>query len=57
LNKQAINYYLQQQYLSRIGRNGEYEFDQEHGSIWGKIFLFFRAGRFKELCSLLQNIP
>lgn len=55
LNKQAINYYLQQKYLNQIERNGQYEFHQDHGSIWGKAFLYFRAGRINEVIDLLQN--
>lgn len=47
LNKNALTYFLQQRYLSKMEGNGLYQFHPEHGSIWGKIFLYFRAGKIK----------
>ena len=56
LNRHALTFYLQQKYLNKFEGNGEYQFHAEHGSIWGKIFLYFRAGKLKEATDLLQKI-
>jgi hypothetical protein len=56
LNKSALTYFLQQRYLNKMEGNGLYQFHPEHGSIWGKIFLFFRAGKIKDVLEFLDKI-
>ena len=56
LNKNALTYFLQQRYLNKLESNGLYQFHPEHGSIWGKIFLYFRAGKIKEVLDFLDKI-
>jgi pentatricopeptide repeat protein len=56
LGKQAVTYYLQQKYLNKLTKAGEFLFDPEHGSLWGKAFLFFRAGNFKDAFELLESM-
>lgn len=51
-----MTFYLQQKYLSKFDRPGEYVFHHDHGSLWGKVFLYFRANRIQEAINLLQNI-
>ena len=55
LNPHALTYYLQQKYLNKL-EGGEYEFNADSGSVWGKIFLYFRAGKIKETLSLLKQV-
>jgi hypothetical protein len=53
LNQQALTHYLQQKYLSALDEHSTYEFNPEHGSVWGKAFLYFRAGRTRQVVELL----